>query len=68
MIFRVCNMETAMDRVHPVILTGGSGTRLWPASRKAYPKQFAPLIGDNSLYQEPLKRFSGSYKQCGGRT
>ncbi len=48
-----------MDRLHPVILTGGSGTRLWPASRKAYPKQFAPLLSKNSLYQETLARFSG---------
>ena len=48
-----------MTRVYPVILTGGSGTRLWPASRKAYPKQFAPLLGKNSLYQATLGRFSG---------
>jgi mannose-1-phosphate guanylyltransferase/mannose-6-phosphate isomerase len=46
-------------RLHPVILCGGSGTRLWPSSRKAYPKQFAPLLGENSLYQGTLKRFSG---------
>ena len=46
-------------RLHPVILCGGSGTRLWPSSRKAYPKQFAPLMGENSLYQGTLKRFSG---------
>ena len=45
--------------LHPVILCGGSGTRLWPSSRKAYPKQFAPLLGDNSLYQGTLARFSG---------
>lgn len=45
--------------IHPVILCGGSGTRLWPSSRKAYPKQFAPLFGDTSLYQSTLKRFSG---------
>ena len=45
--------------IHPVILSGGSGTRLWPSSRKAYPKQFAPLLGDNSLYQGTLARFSG---------
>ncbi len=45
--------------IHPVILCGGSGTRLWPASRKAYPKQFAPLLGEASLYQGTLKRFSG---------
>ncbi|MGI1662012.1 mannose-1-phosphate guanylyltransferase/mannose-6-phosphate isomerase [Palleronia sp. KMU-117] len=45
--------------IHPVILCGGSGTRLWPASRKAFPKQFAPLIGKESLYQATLRRFSG---------
>ncbi|HDR28174.1 mannose-1-phosphate guanylyltransferase/mannose-6-phosphate isomerase, partial [Rhodovulum sp.] len=45
--------------IHPVILCGGSGTRLWPASRKAYPKQFAPLIGAESLYQQTLRRFAG---------
>ena len=45
--------------IHPVILCGGSGTRLWPVSRKAYPKQFAPLIGDDSLYQMTLKRLTG---------
>ncbi|MEM6660609.1 MAG: mannose-1-phosphate guanylyltransferase/mannose-6-phosphate isomerase [Pseudomonadota bacterium] len=44
--------------IHPVILCGGSGTRLWPASRKAYPKQFAPLLGKKSLYQGTLERFS----------
>ena len=43
----------------PVILCGGSGTRLWPASRKAYPKQFTKLIGDESLYQMTLRRFTG---------
>lgn len=47
-----------MTIVHPVILSGGSGTRLWPSSRKAYPKQFAPLLGDESLYQRTLRRFS----------
>ena len=45
--------------IYPVILCGGSGTRLWPVSRKAYPKQFAPLIGDESLYQMTLRRLSG---------
>ena len=45
--------------IHPIILCGGSGTRLWPSSRKAYPKQFAPLIGDESLYQMTLRRFTG---------
>lgn len=44
--------------IHPVILCGGSGTRLWPVSRKAYPKQFAALIGADSLYQMTLNRFT----------
>ena len=45
--------------IHPIILCGGSGTRLWPASRQAFPKQFAPLFGRESLYQATLKRLSG---------
>lgn len=45
--------------IHPVILCGGSGTRLWPASRAAFPKQFSPLIGQESLYQATLRRLSG---------
>ncbi len=45
--------------ITPVILCGGSGTRLWPASRKAYPKQFVNLLGSDSLYQMTLKRFMG---------
>ncbi len=40
----------------PVILSGGSGSRLWPLSRKLYPKQFIPLTGDKSLYQSALER------------
>jgi mannose-1-phosphate guanylyltransferase/mannose-1-phosphate guanylyltransferase/mannose-6-phosphate isomerase len=44
--------------IHPVILCGGSGTRLWPVSRKAYPKQFAALVSDLSLYQMTLTRFA----------
>jgi mannose-1-phosphate guanylyltransferase/mannose-6-phosphate isomerase len=46
-------------RIHPVILSGGSGTRLWPLSRKQYPKQLLPLTSDNSLLQETLSRISG---------
>ena len=40
----------------PVILSGGSGSRLWPLSRKLYPKQFIPLKGEKSLYQSTLNR------------
>jgi len=42
--------------IRPVILSGGSGTRLWPVSRSHYPKQFAPLLNDRSLFEATLKR------------
>ncbi len=42
--------------IHPVILCGGSGTRLWPLSRKSYPKQFARLMGNESLFQSSVRR------------
>lgn len=45
--------------VHPVLLAGGSGTRLWPASRKSYPKQFSRLMGEESLFQASARRLSG---------
>lgn len=45
--------------IYPVILCGGSGTRLWPLSRKSYPKQFSRLTGDESLFQASAKRLSG---------
>ena len=48
-----------MTVVVPVILSGGSGTRLWPLSRHTYPKQFLPLIDDLSLFQATLKRLDG---------
>lgn len=44
--------------VVPVILAGGKGTRLWPMSRSARPKQFLPLTGDLSLFQNTLKRLA----------
>jgi len=43
----------------PVILSGGSGTRLWPLSRKQYPKQYLPLAGDNTMLQETILRLNG---------
>ena len=42
--------------IHPVILCGGSGTRLWPLSRKSYPKQFAALFEGETLFQRTLGR------------
>ena len=44
--------------IYPVILCGGSGTRLWPLSRKSYPKQFSCLNGDKSLFQQTVERVS----------
>lgn len=42
--------------LHPVILSGGSGSRLWPLSRQNLPKQFLSLVGDLSLFQETVRR------------
>lgn len=44
----------------PVILSGGSGTRLWPYSRSAYPKQFLPLVSERTMLQETVLRFNES--------
>ncbi len=44
--------------IRPVILCGGSGTRLWPLSRKSFPKQFIPLVGGKSLLQLTLERMA----------
>ena len=43
--------------ITPVLLAGGSGTRLWPVSRASFPKQFAPLLGEESLFQSAARRF-----------
>ena len=45
--------------IHPVILCGGSGTRLWPVSRKDRPKPFLPLVGDTTLFEQAVARVSG---------
>lgn len=47
------------EAITPVLLCGGSGTRLWPLSRKSFPKQFAPLTGSESLFQLAARRLSG---------
>ena len=46
--------------IHPVILSGGSGTRLWPMSRSLYPKQLLALVGEHSLLQETVQRVIGA--------
>ena len=45
--------------IHPVILSGGSGTRLWPLSREHYPKQLLCLLGDETLLQQTVTRLNG---------
>jgi mannose-1-phosphate guanylyltransferase/mannose-6-phosphate isomerase len=45
-----------MLTLQPVLLSGGSGTRLWPLSREAYPKQFLPLVGDDTMLQATWRR------------
>ncbi|QDC09114.1 mannose-1-phosphate guanylyltransferase/mannose-6-phosphate isomerase [Oceanicola sp. D3] len=46
-------------KITPVILCGGSGTRLWPLSRKSYPKQFSAIIDGETLFQRSARRLSG---------
>ncbi len=48
-----------MPLVIPVVLCGGSGSRLWPASRESYPKQFLAFTDEDSLFQDTLKRVHG---------
>lgn len=50
----------SLQEVTPVILAGGSGTRLWPLSRKSYPKQFVPLLGEGTLFRSAAARLTGS--------
>lgn len=49
-----------MPKIYPVLLAGGSGTRLWPLSRKSYPKQFSKLIGERTLFQSSALRLTSS--------
>ena len=46
------------ERIIPLIMCGGAGTRLWPASREGRPKQFLRLFGSNSTFQETMLRVS----------
>lgn len=45
--------------ITPILMCGGSGTRLWPLSRRSYPKQFVPLVGARTLFQQAAERLSG---------
>ena len=54
--------EMTMDkRIIPLIMCGGAGTRLWPASREVRPKQFLPLFGTRSTFQDTLLRVSDRF-------
>ena len=52
--------NTMTNFIHPVLLCSGSGTRLWPLSRKSHPKQFVKLLGEESLFQSSARRLSGT--------
>lgn len=56
--------DSIMANIQPVILCGGSGTRLWPASRSKHPKQFMMLSNGSSLFAETLKRTDGIHQTC----
>ncbi|MCH2076153.1 MAG: mannose-1-phosphate guanylyltransferase/mannose-6-phosphate isomerase [Rhodobacteraceae bacterium] len=49
-----------MPEIYPILLCGGSGTRLWPLSRKSYPKQFADITGGETLFQQSATRLTGT--------
>ena len=51
--------EVRSPHLFPVVLSGGTGTRLWPISRALYPKQFLPLAGDQSMLQDTVGRVDG---------
>lgn len=48
------------NQIVPVIMCGGAGTRLWPVSREGWPKQFIPLVGDRSTFQQVFKRIASA--------
>jgi mannose-1-phosphate guanylyltransferase/mannose-1-phosphate guanylyltransferase/mannose-6-phosphate isomerase len=49
-----------MQTITPVVLSGGSGTRLWPVSRGLYPKQLLPMTAERTMFQETARRFWGA--------
>jgi mannose-1-phosphate guanylyltransferase / mannose-6-phosphate isomerase len=55
-----CSLERRRIIIRPVILCGGAGTRLWPVSRRQFPKQLLPVTGDETLLQQTAARLSGA--------
>ncbi|MGB2491266.1 MAG: mannose-1-phosphate guanylyltransferase, partial [Candidatus Puniceispirillaceae bacterium] len=53
-------MTSVIQGIVPVLLAGGSGTRLWPLSRKSFPKQFSTLVGEKTLFQQSALRLNSS--------
>ena len=53
-------MTSVTQGIVPVLLAGGSGTRLWPLSRKSFPKQFSTLVGEKTLFQQSALRLNSS--------
>ena len=53
------SMSTPPSPLVPVILCGGSGTRMWPLSRETYPKQFLALAGEHTMLQDTALRLHG---------
>lgn len=51
--------DHVLRKITPVLLAGGAGTRLWPVSRRTFPKQFSSLTGDETLFQATIRRFVG---------
>ena len=64
MVWKVNMLDTEFAEVKrkitPVLLAGGSGTRLWPLSRSSFPKQFSKVIGSNTLFQSAAKKLTSS--------
>ena len=46
-------------KILPVVMCGGAGTRVWPESRESLPKQFIPLVGERSTFQDTIEMLSG---------
>lgn len=55
-MYEICSQYRIMSKIQPVILCGGSGTRLWPVSRDSFPKQFATLANGSSLFEATIQR------------